>query len=273
MIASDVVYSHSVVEPLFDAVHGLLSDGGSNGSWGGGGGGGERRGEAGGEGKKKADDGCLAVIEQQQQQQQPYSSLEGGDVGGGGGSVATEVTATAPVTVAARRRQGGAGAGLFPSPSDGAITDNGRAVTANFYAAPGVDGCEDIGGGCGRSSTSSGATTINSRGAVGPPLFVMSQSFGYDSETESAIDRACSGRGFVREVVWDELGDAPPGPHQPQQVVSPAAAAAAAAEQSFGRSGGGVVEEGGGDGSSCGGGLPLSQRWRAGTKLQLFWRT
>ncbi|CAN0057987.1 unnamed protein product [Sphacelaria rigidula] len=41
--------------------------------------------------------------------------------------------------------------------------------------------------------------------ATPAPLFVMSQSFVYEVETEEAITRACAQRGLLREVVWDEL--------------------------------------------------------------------
>lgn len=246
VIASDVVYSLCVVKPLFDAVHGLLSDGDGKGGW-----------REGGR-RKQADHGCSAPgAVEQQRQQQPCSLIVGGGAGGGDGAVPAEVTV-------APRPEGAAGAG-FPPPSDGASTNNtdtGRAATAGLCITPGGTGCEDVNGRCGNSSSSSSAT--NNDGAVCPPVFVMSQSFGYDSETESAIDHACSQRGLIREVVWDELGSTPATGHQSQQAEVPAA------EQICGRRSEGVVE--GGDGNCCDVGLPLSRRWRAGTKLQLFWR-
>ncbi|CAM9313482.1 unnamed protein product, partial [Pylaiella littoralis] len=48
--------------------------------------------------------------------------------------------------------------------------------------------------------------TLPSQGRTdGSPVFFMSQSFGYDAETERAIDRECLRHGLVREIVWDEL--------------------------------------------------------------------
>eukprot|EP00752_Nemacystus_decipiens_P007599 g6790.t1 len=132
-------------------------------------------------------------------------------------------------------------------------------------------------------------------GADPSPVFLMSQSFGYDAETEREIDQACRELGLLREVVWDELpAAAPPAPEdqgQPQAAtlqeplpppqgdggVGPAERRhdGAVLDSGSGSGGGG----GGSDsGSCCGGGgegapqLLLSRQVRAGTKLQRFWR-
>lgn len=48
-------------------------------------------------------------------------------------------------------------------------------------------------------------TCANAAVAAPAPVFVMSQSFVYGPETEEAIARACERHGLLRKVVWDEL--------------------------------------------------------------------
>ncbi|CAM9999331.1 unnamed protein product [Ectocarpus sp. 12 AP-2014] len=108
------------------------------------------------------------------------------------------------------------------------------------------------------------------------PVFLMSQSFGYDTETEKTIERACLEQGLVREVVWDELHLAPTTPtttqeRQEQQEPPPpeqrqqrgAGEAAAKGEHPSPARREGVEEEEL---------LLVSRPLRAGTKLQRFWR-
>ncbi|CBJ33517.1 conserved unknown protein [Ectocarpus siliculosus] len=114
-------------------------------------------------------------------------------------------------------------------------------------------------------------------GADGTPVFLMSQSFGYDPETEKTIERACVEQGLVREVVWDELHLAPTTPttttqeRQEQQEPPPP-------EQRQQRGAGEVAAKGehpsparreGGEEEEL---LVVSRPLRAGTKLQRFWR-
>ncbi|CAM9464339.1 unnamed protein product [Ectocarpus sp. 12 AP-2014] len=114
-------------------------------------------------------------------------------------------------------------------------------------------------------------------GADGTPVFLMSQSFGYDAETEKTIERACLEQGLVREVVWDELHLAPTAPtattqeRQEQQEPPPP-------EQRQQRGAGEVAAKGehpsparreGGRKEEL---LLVSRPLRAGTKLQRFWR-
>lgn len=136
------------------------------------------------------------------------------------------------------------------------------------------------------------------------PVFIMSQSFGYDPETEAAIDRACVEHGLVRHVVWDELPS--PQAHSGEGASAEEEKIVASQEEktmtgcekerdSIEKSGAEdcIRVEGGGDKEANTGRVTIasnsdriitgdvgddldssstSQKFRAGTKLQQFWR-
>lgn len=108
----------------------------------------------------------------------------------------------------------------------------------------------------------------------------MSQSFGYDPETERAVERACVEHGLGRGVVWDEL--APARAHVGKDCEGEVGGFSVSGGQvgnglqqhdrDVCRRGQGVGEtrlESGEDEDSFG---LLSRSRLAGTKLQLFWR-
>eukprot|EP00903_Cladosiphon_okamuranus_P006055 g5970.t1 len=116
--------------------------------------------------------------------------------------------------------------------------------------------------------------------ADGSPMFFMSQSFRYDAATERDIDRACRELGLSREVVWDELPvDATaPGGRGAQQLAKGDGGVvrgrrghplAALDSDIGGGDSGRVCGDGGGEGAPQ---MLLSGGMRAGTKLQRFWR-
>lgn len=170
LIASDVIYSVSVVEPLFETVGALLAGGGGVNGQQGGIESGEHVNQAAGE---------------EQGPQQPQQSLQA--------SLPLKDDCAATLTTSAA-------AGSTPTPSrtaprlEAPSTANSRCTTPSGTEA----------------SSRYFSTHMSAHGptATPAPLFVMSQSFLYEAETEEAITRACERRGLLREVVWDELHSA-----------------------------------------------------------------
>ncbi|CAM9518575.1 unnamed protein product [Scytosiphon promiscuus] len=211
VIASDAIYSVSVVEPLFQTVSGLLRPKASSRS---------------------------------------SSKLPSVYVGCGNGA------ATDPQTSSRGDKITGA-----ETDRGGALSDEySEAVDPHVTTLQGLDGggvfLRDGGGGS---------------GAGGSPVFLMSQSFGYDAETERAIEQACLELGLVRQVVWDEL------------MIAPGASKHERKEQQGDRPDGVPTPEKRLHATSNGSSiktssvhdeelLPLSKERRAGTKLQRFWR-
>ncbi|CAM9753759.1 unnamed protein product [Ectocarpus fasciculatus] len=238
VIASDVIYSVSVVEPLFVTVGELLRPRCCSSSWR------EERGGVCVEGAVETGTGEARTPREpapgqgEEAVERQQAAGTGGD--GSGGSVPQE-----EVPVASPPK---------PPLCKGPFDDEGSSASGG-------------GGGGGGGGNS---------GADGAPVFLMSQSFGYDAETEETIERACLEHGLVREVVWDELHLAPatptatrerqerkePPPPEQRQHRGAGEAAAKGEHPSLARREGGEEEEL----------MLVSRPLRAGTKLQRFWR-
>lgn len=248
LIASDVIYSASVVKPLFDTVGGLLA-----------GLGGERR-EGEGRGVETSKPG--------QQQQLPAVSLQRQPVGDCSVDNITREGLPSPLPlehVYNEHRPGCEGSNNSNISTTSRSTRCKNAATGVAHRICNTSTCGEL---------YDGIT------ATAVAVFVMSQSFGYDSKTEEAIDRACAEHGLARQVVWDEL--LPAGTHLGSLDVAANGLAA--------RNGSGSVDAGGTvpdttrvvengeteehqDGDCLGNNSELLV-WgkRAGTKLQLFRR-
>ena len=258
LIASDVIYSVSVVAPLFHTVSSLLSRGeGPTG---------RRRSISSGEEPKE---GRAPTAE--------WSAARCDDNGN------DSTIAASAVTAGPSPRRGGdiPGVDLLPDGVGSAAAAASATAAVVFPQSDNASAC------IGKHSTGGG-------GEAPVPVFVMSQSFGYDPETERAIGQACAEFGLLREIVWDELP--PAAAHVGGQVITAEAgadgfrrtcAALVAGEQDGdnvlhgGSAGANSAEaEGGGLGGVGAGGsaaaedvsLLVSQRWRKGTKMQRFWR-
>lgn len=305
LIASDVIYSVSVVAPLFHTVSGLLSRG------------------DGPTGLRKS----LSSGEEPQEEQAPMAecsaaagcdsdndsaiaasvpavklySPRAGDIPGvdslpdSGGSAAAAAAATAAVVIPNSVNAATTVDGFRSHPHR---TNNSASCSSsrNSERSSGEPSCGGERG--------SGERRGSGGGGVPVPVFIMSQSFGYEPETERAIDQACAEFSLVREVIWDELP--PAAAHVGGQGVAAAAEADSTPRSSSAlvdgerngddllhrgnREGGSAEVEGGGlggvgvegvgaEGVGAGGSaaaadvsLLVSQLWRKGTKMQRFWR-
>ncbi|CAN0347403.1 unnamed protein product, partial [Hapterophycus canaliculatus] len=238
VIASDVIYSVSVVVPLFQTVGGLLLL------------------------SKPSSFSSSAKA--------PVDPCRGGGVVGLRAAASNPETSSRGDTdqEAVAERGGARGSGGGAPLGQGTEAAGSPRTSSQIFEG-------------GRSSSGDGG---GGRDGPGAPVFLMSQSFGYDAETERAIEQACVELGLVREVVWDELLVAPAGSQdeqkqqeqhgqrssQPQQQArSPPPPLPPPKERLHPTLNGSSTST---SNSEDGGLLPLSQERRAGTKLQRFWR-
>lgn len=249
VIASDAIYSASVVKPLFYTVNELLSRRGRHRV--------ERKSIE----KAAVGGGCTSAGEQ---------PAPVGCAAGGGPVAASVVPPQGSVS----------GGGVSSSCRAGTTPSMTSAGNTNFRAqgfrSDGTDATA-----CSSGRTSSNISSSSNSGGSGAgrggdndvsrPVFVMCQSFGYDSKTESAIERACLAHGMVREVLWDEL--APAQTHDGEDV---AAERLVRGVCGYGRGGNGAEgktdRDRARDPATTESGSLLSGQRRAGTKLQHFWR-
>ncbi|CAM9239652.1 unnamed protein product, partial [Ascophyllum nodosum] len=159
VIASDVVYSATVVGPLFITVAGLLSRRSATG-------GPSLAGTSAGWGAKGGD-------------REPECS--GRTLVGSGACDAAEAVVRSLSGRLGKSKNDPTRAAAASCHSEEAATDDAAAGACHSSGVP------------------------NKRETTTAPVFVMCQSFGYDCETEEAIDVACSEHGLEREVVWDDL--------------------------------------------------------------------
>lgn len=100
-------------------------------------------------------------------------------------------------------------AGEYRSDSRGGYTAGASTSPSSFPIRPclGPDNSKvcPSGDALGESDRENNAVTT----MTPPPVFIMSQSFAYDVDTEEAIDFACTEHGLEREIVWDHLKLAP----------------------------------------------------------------